>query len=91
MSVLVEETMTGSVETSLKFIVTCLEGDHCTVHFEPEGAEVPLAPGGMLRVEITGENDDELEISYIPGGLIIGVWKNAKTRVWDRAGQRVSV
>ena len=79
------------VNTSLRFIVTCLEGSPITVHFEPEGAEVPLAPGGLLTVELTGEDDDELEISYIPGGLVIGAWNRATTRVWDRQGNAVQV
>lgn len=79
------------MNTSLKFLVTCLDGESCTVHFEPEGAEVSLSAGGLLKVELTGEDDDELEISYIPGGLVIGAWNRAKTKVWDRDGNPIPV
>ena len=54
------------VRTSLKFNVTCLEGAQCTVQFEPEGAEVSLSSGELLHVEITGTDDDDLEISFVP-------------------------
>ena len=76
--------------TTLKFRVSCLEGkEGCTVHFEPEGAEIEIPAGGMLRVEMTGEDDDELEISYVPGGVVIGAWNRATTKVWDRGGTLV--
>ena len=83
--------MTDQPTPSLRFMVTCLEGGQCTVNFEPEGAQVLLSAGGILRVEITGQDDDELEISYVPGGLVIGAWSGAKTQVWDRAGRSVPI
>jgi hypothetical protein len=83
--------MVADTRSELKFMVTCLEGATCKVYFEPEGAEVPLDSGEMLTVELTGEDDGQLEISYTSGGLVIGAWKGARTRVWDRQGRQVPV
>ena len=75
---------------NLKFTVTCLEGPGCTVYFEPEGAEIPLSSGGLLRVELTWDGDGGLEISHVPDGLVIGAhWTHSTTRVWDRGGRQL--
>jgi hypothetical protein len=74
----------------LKFIVTCLDAPGCNVYFEPEGAVIPLSVGSALHVELTGEDDDSLEISYRTGGIVIGAyWNSSGTRVWDREGRQL--
>ena len=71
-------------------MVTCLEGPGCKVYFEPEGAEIPLSSGEFLRVELTWQGDGGLEISYIPGGIVIGAhWSYSATRVWDPSGRQL--
>ena len=70
--------------------MTCLEGDGCEVSFEPEGAVIPLRVGERLHVEITGEDNDALEISYLPDGIVVGAyWNGASTRVFDGEGHQL--
>lgn len=82
--------MSNPRKHTLKFVITCLEGPGCNVSFEPEGAVIPLQSGDQLRVEITGDDDDGLEISYFPGGIVVGAhWRNAQTLVLDRHGHQL--
>lgn len=75
----------------IRFGLTCIRAERCTVAFEPEGAQVVLREGDALVVEIAGPDEGPMEISYSPGGLIVGAWPGAVTRVWDKAGNRVDV
>ena len=70
--------------------LTCLDAPTVSVSFEPEGAEHTLARGDWFRVEITGPDDGDPEISYIPDGLIIGAWSGAATRVWNKTGDELA-
>ena len=68
--------------------LTCLDAPSVAVSFEPEGAHHELNRGDSLRVEISGPDDGDVEISYLPGGLVVGAWAGADTRAWDADGAR---
>jgi hypothetical protein len=40
---------------------------------------------------MTGDDDDELEVSYAPDGIVVGAWNGATTKVRDSGGNLLSV
>ena len=73
-------------ELRVLFTVTCIDAPSVLVSFEPEGAQHRVAAGDWLKVEMTGGEGGQPEISYLPDGLIVGAWPGAATRVWNKAG-----
>jgi len=69
--------------------LTCIDAESVVVSFEPEGAHHQLKRGDWFRVEISGPDEGDAEISYVPGGLIVGAWAGAATRAWNRAGEEL--
>ncbi len=69
--------------------VTCTDLAQCEVAFEPEGSVHVLRPDDAFEVEVAGPGSGHLEITCVPGGVVIGAWSGAETRVRDRAGREV--
>ena len=69
--------------------LTCLDAPSIQVSFEPEGAVHELRQGDQIRVEISGPDDGDVEISYLPVGIAVGAWAGATTRAWNRAGEEL--
>lgn len=68
------------------FTLTCADSSGCLVSFEPEGAEHTLPANDEFRVEMEGAGSGIVDITHLPGRLIVGAWSGADTRVWNRAG-----
>jgi hypothetical protein len=77
---------------SVHFTLECSKVDECHVYFEPEGADVVVTSDDKLTVEIRGgDSDGQVEITYVPNGIVVWARAGAETLVWDSSGRRVSV
>jgi hypothetical protein len=66
--------------------LTCIDAPSVIVSFEPEGAVHTLRRDDWFRVEIVGPDEGDVEVSYLPDGLVVGAWSGARTHVWNKAG-----
>lgn len=77
---------------SVRFTVNCLDLDRWTMHFEPEGAERTFARDEVITVEMSGGTAPyEPEIVYLPAGIAVWAWAGAKTKAWNKAGERLDI
>jgi hypothetical protein len=74
---------------SVVLSVACLEQPECKVSFEPEGSTHVLSTDDVLRVQISGPGGGDIDVAHLPDGLIIGAWRGAETRVWNKAGDEL--
>jgi len=56
------------------------------------GAEVIVTDKETLTVEIRGGDEDDLiELTYVPNGVVVWARAGAETLVWDASGERIKV
>ena len=80
------------MSNSVRFTLECSDVEQCRVFFEPDGAEVIVTDKETLTVEIRGGDEDDLiELTYVPNGVVVWARAGAETLVWDASGERIKV
>jgi hypothetical protein len=74
---------------TVSLLLTCLNAAQCTVAFEPEGAVHILREGEVFTVELSGPTPGQVEVSFTPGGIVIGAWQGASTRLRNANGDEI--
>jgi hypothetical protein len=75
----------------LNLTITCLVADECTVYFEPYGSYFRLTSDEVFRVTTEGPRSGEVEVSYRPDGIVIGLYTVASVRVVDGRGNELGI
>jgi hypothetical protein len=66
--------VTGDGDKTVRLVLTCVQGDSCSVIFEPYGTEYILQRDDDFHVELRGPGNGEVLVWYGPGAISITPW-----------------
>jgi hypothetical protein len=71
--------------------LTCLEGDQCSVYFEPWGTEYILLKGDVFYVQTEALAAGDVEVSYVNGGISLAFSTDVPIRITDSTGRSLPI
>ncbi|NYI99588.1 hypothetical protein HNR19_000287 [Nocardioides thalensis] len=74
-----------------KLQVTCLDGEACILFLEPWGTEVEVRQGNGLTIESTAFLTGDVEIGFVPEGIMAVFTADVPISITDEHGRRYGV
>lgn len=71
--------------------LTCLDGDQCSVYFEPWGTEYVLLRGDVFHVETEALASGDVEVSYVSDGISLAFSADVPIRITDSTGRNLPI